>query len=106
MVPFVMKGMTLRKDTLTLKIGLRKKQLKQNDNKPSNIKFGILYSTTGKLMYTLQPTQIVINSIRNSFPNQAEQILKDLKYDCIMGCWYFTLNSIFVGVESDGYVHS
>ena len=53
----------------------------------------------------MTPTQVVIESIRKSFPQQAEEILSDLKYDSIMKCWYFVRNGIFTGIESCGYIH-
>jgi hypothetical protein len=53
-----------------------------------------------------QIPEVVKASIRKSFPAQAKLILKDLQFDTIMGCYYFTLCSMYVGVELDGYCHT
>lgn len=37
---------------------------------------------------------------------RAEQILKALGYDGIMGCYYFTYAGMFHGVEPNGYIHT
>jgi hypothetical protein len=53
-----------------------------------------------------QIPEVVKASIHKSFPAQAELILKDLQFDTIMGCYYFTLCGQFVGCELDGYCHT
>jgi hypothetical protein len=54
----------------------------------------------------MQPNEVIIQAINQAFPTQADLILKDLKYDNIMGCFYFTIHGMFVGVEWDGTIHT
>jgi hypothetical protein len=37
---------------------------------------------------------------------RAHAILKELKWDSINGCYFFTVGNCYVGVELDGYVHT
>lgn len=53
-----------------------------------------------------QPSEVVVKSIKEQYPQEADSILEELKYDSIMGCWCFILNGMFLGVEKDGYIHS
>lgn len=34
------------------------------------------------------------------------RLLGELEYSNIMGCWYFTWDGVFYGVEANGYLHS
>ena len=33
-------------------------------------------------------------------------VCDDLKWDTIMGCYFFTRGAMFYGVELDGYIHT
>lgn len=50
--------------------------------------------------------EIVEASIRVAFPKEADKIISELKYDSLMGCYYFHLYGMYMGVEHDGYIHS
>ncbi len=47
---------------------------------------------------------VVVNAIRNAFPNNADDILKELRWS--MDHFSFTRWGMYVGVECDGYIHS
>ncbi len=51
-------------------------------------------------------TDVVIQSVKKSFPDQADDILRQVKWDGMMGCYYFTRWGMFVGIETDGHIHS
>ena len=50
--------------------------------------------------------EVVISSIKNSFPTDSEEIIKQLRYDSINRCYFFSRWGMYIGVESDGYIHS
>ena len=53
-----------------------------------------------------EPDRAVLEkSVREAFPNHAEQILKDA-YWSFEGCWLFQFCGMTVGCEPDGYIHS
>lgn len=37
---------------------------------------------------------------------KAHDILRKIQWDAIMGCYFFMLGTMFVGVELDGYIHT
>lgn len=48
---------------------------------------------------------VVMESIRNSFPDKADKILSELKWGG--DHFYFNLHDMYIGVEvKDGYIHS
>ena len=54
-----------------------------------------------------QPSIAVIETIINSWPDQAAAILKDLRYHGDFDrYWSFIRWGLFVGIEEDGYAHS
>lgn len=53
-----------------------------------------------------QAPSAVLQAIIRAWPEQCEEILKSLKHDTLMGCWYFTRWNLFVGIEKDGYIHT
>jgi len=50
--------------------------------------------------------ETVRSAIEKAFPNDAEAVLKEMQWDCIMGCWLIQRWGMTVGIETDGYVHS
>jgi hypothetical protein len=50
--------------------------------------------------------QVVVNSIRNAFQDQAEGILRELSWYSNLGCYGFTRDAIFFGIETDGHCHT
>jgi hypothetical protein len=56
--------------------------------------------------YQRQVEQVVVDSIRNGFQEHSDDILQDLQFDSIMGCYYFYRGRIFYGIECDGYCHT
>lgn len=48
----------------------------------------------------------VVSAILKAWPDQSVEILKDLQYDTLNGNWYFRRWGMYVGVESDGYIHT
>jgi hypothetical protein len=50
--------------------------------------------------------QVVVDSIRNGFQEHADDILQELHWDGLMGCYGFTRDAIFYGCEVDGYIHT
>lgn len=52
------------------------------------------------------PDEVIKDSIRKSFPKDAEAIIADLKYDTLNRNWFFYRYGVYVGVEHDGYIHS
>ena len=55
---------------------------------------------------SMKPTETVVTALRNAWPTQADEILATLKYDSLMGCWYFVRWGQYVGIESDGFIHT
>jgi hypothetical protein len=51
-------------------------------------------------------TDVVIESVKKAFPDQANDILKSVKWDGMMGCYYFNRWGMYVGIEEDGLIHS
>lgn len=49
---------------------------------------------------------VAIENVINSFTDQAEEILKSIKYDYMNRCWFFTRWGMYIGIEADGYIHS
>lgn len=50
---------------------------------------------------------IVIQKLTETFPNNIQTILQEMKYSVCGGNYYFYMCDIYVGVEpSDGYIHS
>ena len=42
----------------------------------------------------------------HKFPAYKDVKKEDIRWDCLMGCWTFTKDGVFVGVETNGYVVS
>lgn len=51
-------------------------------------------------------TDVVIKAVKEAFPDQAIDILKDVKWDGLNGCYFFERWGMYVGIEKDGYIHS
>jgi hypothetical protein len=49
--------------------------------------------------------ETVAASIRRAFRDH-EEILRALRWDALNRCFYFMRWGMFVGVETDGYIHS
>lgn len=50
--------------------------------------------------------KVLIEAVNKSFPNDAEKILKEVRWSMLDGCWLFQYCGMTVGVEKDGYVHT
>lgn len=51
-------------------------------------------------------SDVVIAAVKKAFPDQADLILAETKWDSLNGCYYFIRWGMFVGIEEDGYIHS
>ncbi len=49
---------------------------------------------------------VVLQAIRHAFPKSAEQVIRDMRWSGIDGCWLVQLHGMTVGIETDGYIHS
>lgn len=49
---------------------------------------------------------VVRDKLRIAFPDEIEEILKTLRWSHTNGCFYFIRWGLFVGVETDGFIHS
>jgi hypothetical protein len=50
--------------------------------------------------------KVVIEAIQKRFPQEYSEILQDLEYDSLNGCYYFVRYGMYFGVENDGYIHT
>lgn len=48
----------------------------------------------------------VVAAIQQAFPNDADDILRKLRYHSLDGYWSFVRWGMFVGVELDGHIHT
>lgn len=48
----------------------------------------------------------VVQAMRNKHGKDAHQCIKQLTYDRLNGCWFYTWEGMMLGVEPDGYIHS
>ena len=48
----------------------------------------------------------VIDAIYKRFPDDAIQILQEIAYDNMNGCYFFTRWGMYIGIEEDGYIHT
>lgn len=69
----------------------------------------------GDSVYTLDENLLEANmriplavmlAIEKRWPNEALEILQSLQYDSLNGCYYFIRWGMYVGVETDGYIHT
>jgi hypothetical protein len=51
-------------------------------------------------------TDVVIRAVYAAFPRLATNVLYDLKWDSLNGCYCFGCWGIFIGIEEDGHIHS
>jgi hypothetical protein len=55
-------------------------------------------------------TDVVIKALKAAFPSDTHSIrnniLNDVKWDSLNGCYYFQRWGMYVGVEEDGYIHT
>jgi len=49
---------------------------------------------------------VAIEAIKKAFPHHAQDILGELRWSEVNGCFYFTKWGMYVGVELDGYIHT
>ncbi len=54
------------------------------------------------------PTEVILAIRKKFFPNTARSndVIRDLKWDNLNGCYYFTYAGMYHGVETDGYIHT
>lgn len=48
----------------------------------------------------------VANAVRDAFPKSADEILQDIKLNSLERYWYFNRWGMYIGVETDGFIHS
>ncbi len=49
--------------------------------------------------------ETVKEAVEKGFPNNPE-VLAEMRWDSIMGCWLIDLFNMTIGIETDGYIHS
>jgi len=49
---------------------------------------------------------VVVKAIRAKHGTTADDVLASLKWDGLNKCWYYNWAGMFVGVETDGYIHT
>lgn len=65
-------------------------------------------ATCGPVKVYEVPTA-VLGAISRKFAGDVVQLaktLRELRYDALMGCYYFTYAGMYHGVEPDGYIHT
>ena len=50
--------------------------------------------------------QTVADAVGRAFPNDATEVLREMRWDGICGCWMIERWGMWIGIETDGYVHS
>ena len=50
--------------------------------------------------------QTVADSLRRAFPHDHEEVLREMRWDGLCGCWMIERWHMWIGIERDGYVHS
>jgi hypothetical protein len=58
-----------------------------------------------EVMETEPKRETVREAVEKAFPNNPE-VLEEMQWDCIMGCWTVWKWNMMLGIETDGYVHS
>ena len=53
-----------------------------------------------------QPPDAVLRAMRRKHGATADTYIAMLRWDGLNGCWFYTLNGMYLGVEQDGYIHS
>lgn len=53
-----------------------------------------------------QPPDAVLRAMRRKHGATADTYIAMLRWDGLNGCWFYTLNGMYLGVEPDGYIHS
>lgn len=53
-----------------------------------------------------QPPDAVLRAMRRKHGATADTYIAMLRWDSLNGCWFYTLNGMYLGVEPDGYIHS
>lgn len=48
----------------------------------------------------------VMQAVEKRWPKEALEILQSLQYDSLNDNWYFTRWGMYIGIESDGYIHT
>lgn len=55
---------------------------------------------------TVQQWLVVTRAIKEAFPRNWREYIRNLRWHNLMVCYSFTTNGMFVGVELDGYIHT
>ena len=50
--------------------------------------------------------QPIVDAIIKAWPDQAVEILGELKYDHLNGCYFLNRWGMYVGIEENGYIHT
>ena len=51
--------------------------------------------------------ETVRGEVEKAFPYpEGVDVMRLMKWDGVMGCWTIVMRGIFVGIETDGYIHS
>ena len=56
-------------------------------------------------MMTEPDRQTVADAVGRAFPDNPE-VLAEMRWDSICGCWMIQRWGMWIGIEPDGYVHS
>lgn len=52
------------------------------------------------------PPWAVVAAMRRKHGAEADQYISALRWDGLMGCWFYTYKGMLLGVERDGYIHT
>lgn len=50
--------------------------------------------------------KIMEDAIRKAWPEDADAIIASVRWDSLLGCWFFERFGMTIGVEKDGCIHS
>lgn len=50
--------------------------------------------------------EVAEKSVLETFPKDGENLAKEMKWDSLNGCFYFHYFGMYIGIETDGYIHS
>ena len=45
-------------------------------------------------------------AVVQSWPHEADAIMREMKWDGLNGCWFIERYGMVIGIERDGYIHS
>ena len=57
-------------------------------------------------MSVKEVTEVVIASVKKSFPTECDEIIPTIRWDSLNRCYFFQRWGMYIGIEEDGYIHS